>query len=207
MGNLHSSMTTTTDNGDTHLFSLMWEAARRQQLPRHSVPLCFTRSNIIDWNHRGESVCVYRQIGPVDWPLVQLGRVRGAANINTSCAIHTSSSRREKSRWIHINILYSIHHQVDSLLSWQWKWAWEMSLQLYCIHIIKSNYGECKRSECRRIKGHNIICLQNNDQSFTGYFKQESNYQLHLSVHFPAIVWVQKTNWLCIHQEYSCCCI
>lgn len=50
----------------------------------------------------------------------------------------------EQSRWIHILYTCSIHHQVDSLFSWQWMWAWKMSLQLYCIHTTEAIIAGCK---------------------------------------------------------------
>lgn len=124
------------------------------------------RLNIIDWNHWGEWVCVYRQIGLVDWPPVQLGLVSGAENINTFGKMHTNLSVG-RSKADGFTFTYSIHQQVDSLVSWQGMSVWEMSLQLYCIHTIKGNYSPAQRvNQQQHIKEANIVCLEKNWSKF-----------------------------------------
>lgn len=143
MCNFHGCINTRTD-GDTWSFLLKWDCAWRLQLPslRVSATLSAFVFLLFTW---GQTLLTGITEGnesaftdKLEWWIDPWFNSAGyqEQQISIRRVKHTHLLFYPENTADEFTFTYSIHHQVDSLLSWQWMWAWEMSLQLYCIHTI-----------------------------------------------------------------------
>jgi len=148
----------------------------------HSLRLCVPVffHMIIDWNYWVEWVCVYRQIGLVDWPLVQLHWDPGAADINTSGNTHKSSSAEVEQMESHLHTVFIIKLTLCSNDS-ECEYG-KCHLNYTAFKPFKAITAECIGSQSSHIRGTNVMCLENNDQKSSSSLRMLLHWLVRLRI-------------------------